>query len=357
VLVALVAALPVGALAQGVTHTRLRVPDEIRRPDLTGHALLYRSPGPRGDDLKALDLATGTRVLIYDTGSPATLIESVRAVPGRVAIGLRRKTGPNVLATGVLAFGADAPGGRFVTGGGFTTSGGRGGAGCGAVTTLEDLAPDGTVVTEEAVDGCGRRGAFARVSVIRAHATDGRAWDVWRHGVTGALQLLEDRKRVSLLGGRLLIWSTGLARLVNLTNGLSSVALPSARRTLIYQADADATGRLVAAELALGQRRTIARVRSVAPGAPRRGGTVLSRSRRRLPDARFCGPNLVVWSVGRDGGQRLTVRRRGRPTVRYRGDVPVPAGKFRGFACDSRTYALITDTGRRQAAVDVFRLP
>ena len=84
---------------------------------------------------------------------------------------------------------------------------------------------------------------------------------------------------------------------------------------------------------------------------------MLSRSRTRLPDVRFCGDKLVVWSVGPDGRQRVTVRRPGLPSATYRGPVRVPAGKVRGFACDSGSYALVTDAGRRRATVDVFRLP
>ena len=351
---ALLAALAPGAFAQGVAHSRLRVTDEITRPDLAGGVLVYRSPGPRGDDLKALDLETGTRVLMYDTGSASMSIEAVRAVPGLVAIGLRAKTGRDGLATGVLAFAAAAPGARFVTASGFTKSDGDGGAGCGGVLTLEDLAPDGTILTEEAIDPCRR--ARARASVIRGYGLDGQPREIWRLGVTGALRVLENRKRVSLVGSRLLIWSLASARLVSLPSGSSRVALPSAPRTVLYQADANPAGRLVAAELTLRRSRTAARVRSVARSAPR-GGTVLSVSHARLPDARFCGDSLVVWSLGPDGRQRVTATRPGLPAARYRGGARVPEGRIRGFACDSRTYAVISDTGRRRATLDLFRLP
>ena len=351
---ALLAVLPAGASAQQVAHSRLQVPDEITQPDLAGGALVYRSPGPRGDDLKVLDLGTGARVLLYDTGSADTSIESVRAVPGWVAIGVRSKTGRDGLATGVVTFAADSSGPRFLTASGFTMSDGNGGAGCGGVTTLEDLTAEGVVVTEEAVDPCDR--APATASTIRTYGPAGKA-DIWRVGVTGALELLEDRKRATLIGGRLLIWSLESARLVRLPSGSSRVVLPSAGRTVLYQADAGGTGRLVAAELTVRRPGTVARVRSIGEGARPRGGTVLSRSRTRLPDVRFCGDKLVVWSVGPDGRQRVTVRRPGLPSATYRGAARVPAGKVRGFACDSGRYALITDTGRRRATVDVFRLP
>lgn len=345
---------PAAALAQGVPHSRLRVADEITRPDLAGQALFYRSPGPRGDDLKALDLSTGARQLLFDTGSPDSSIESVRAVPGRVAIGVRSRTGRDGLATAIVTFAADAPGPKFVTASGFTMSDGNGGAGCGGVVTLEDLAPDGTVVTEEAVDPCGR--APATASVIRGYAPGGESADLWRLGTVNAPLLLEDRKRVTLAGGRLLIWSVRSARLVDLLSRAGRVALPSARGTVLYQVDATAGGRLVAAELSITRPQTEARVRSVPRGSPRRGA-VLARSATRLPDARFCGERLVVWSVRPDGRQRVTVRRPGLRTVEYRGPARVPAGKIRGFACDPETYAVATDTGRRRATVDLFRLP
>jgi len=344
--------VPSGASAQGLSHSRLHVADRVTQPALTGGALVYRSPGPRGDDLKVLDLATGRRVLLHDTGSAAASIESVRAVPGLAAIGVRARTGRDGLATGILSFAADAPGPRVVTARGFTMSDGAGGAGCGGVVTLEDLTPDGVIVTEEAVDPCGR--SAARASVVRTYGPAGEH-EIWRLGARGALELLEDRKRVSFAGRRLLVWSLASARLVR--PGSSSVALPSARSTVLYQADASARGRLVAAELTVGRPGTLARVRSLAGRAPPRGGRVLTRSRARLPDARFCGERLVVWSVGPGGRQRLRVRRPGHPPVGYRGGTRVPSGRISGFACDSGSYAVVTRTGRRRAVVDVFRLP
>jgi len=71
---------------------------------------------------------------------------------------------------------------------------------------------------------------------------------------------------------------------------------------------------------------------------------------------RFCGGRLVVWSVDPAGRQRVSVQRPGLPSAVYRGPR-LPRGKVRGFACDADNYALVTDTGGRRAALDVFRLP
>jgi hypothetical protein len=287
-------------------------------------------------------------VLLYDTGSPRVRIASVRAVPGVVAIGVRARTGRNGLLTVVSTFTPELSG-KPVVASGYTLSDGRGGSGCGGIVTLEDLEADGSVVTEEAVDPCGR--GRARSSSIRSYDPDGQSRTLWRAGVVGALDLLKDEKRASLEGNRLLIWSLSLARLVNLPAASSRLAMPSEDKTVLYQVDADRRGRLVAAELTVRDRATEARVRSVA-GRPR-GGAVLSRTRARLPDARFCGSALVVWSAGDRGRQRLAVRGRGS----YRGAAAVPDGKLRGFACDAGTYVRVAHTGRRRAVVDVFRLP
>jgi hypothetical protein len=353
--VALASLADSGAATPG-THHRVRVRDEVNQPAVARGFLYYRSSAGNREALKRLELATGERKSVYRTTSESFSIDALRAGSGQIAIGLAGEVGSRRFETAVLGFPSDRVGHRTIASGHYLFSrGGDRSRDCGSVVSLEDVAPDGTIATEEATDPCGSA-SDANESTLRGHRPDGSQRELYRRAVSGAFDLVGDESTTRLVGDRLLVWSERAARVRDLRNGSVRVVRRTSARTGLFFADLSPAGEIVVGEADFRRRRLLVTVRWLRTTDQATDGRTIFRSRAVIADARFCGDRLVLWTTGRTGRQRLVVWENGRRRVAYGGRAPVGNWEVEGASCDADIYAIVFDTGSRRSTIDAFRM-
>lgn len=275
---------------------------------------------------------------MYTAPDRQTYISSLHADGGRVAFGTERGRYESAV------FAMDAQTGAVV-------ELGRGRArdrwACGRAVKLDDVSPTGDVLFEQATVPCSsRRGRL----LVRASGPSGARALVSRPADAAFLSQVEPFRR--LAGEHLLTFGRRLARVRNLSSGVTRRLRPLTRRSQFGTVDVAADGRVL-----LDEWRSLAHlpeevVRLVGSGGRGRAGAVVHRSRSAFGRAHFCGAHEVLHTVR--GRGRLRVRLLDPPSTLVEGLLPKPTAEG---TCDDGHLVLTVAVPRRVDRVFVYDLP